>query len=372
MKRLAIVSTHPIQYHAPLFRMLAGSPETDVHVFYTKEEGQSRFDTEFQQDVVWDIPLTEGYAHSFIPCRTRGGRLALNRALASYRPDAILIFGWNPPGHLRCMRHFHGRIPIWFRGDSIIDSGMQGWKRPFRKAALSWVYRHVDRAFPVGRKNRDYYLWAGLAEDQLTLAPHSVDADFFTRDDTPRKEEALSIRSELGIGREDVVFLFAGKLNANKQPIELARAFSNLQSQSGSEAHLIFVGSGPLEARLKSEFGSHPRIHSVGFQNQSRMPIWYRVADILCLVSKSETWGLAINEALLCGCRIIASDTVGCVPDLVDRHPGCSVVDHQEDSRWTDAMARMIGQEYPKYSTAIPGLDSVHDAILNQLHREAA
>ena len=96
----------------------------------------------------------------------------------------------------------------------------------------------------MGQANKRYFLWCGLKEDQLTYAPHAVDNEFFMADDERRKKEALDIRRELGIDAEATVFLFAGKLEAKKQPIELAEAFASLNSQ----AHLIYVGSGALEA----------------------------------------------------------------------------------------------------------------------------
>ncbi len=69
-----------------------------------------------------------------------------------------------------------------------------------------------------------------------------------------RREEALQIRKDLGIDPVATVFLFAGKLEAKKQPLELAEAFASLQSQ----AHLIYVGSGMLEDELKERFDSNP------------------------------------------------------------------------------------------------------------------
>ena len=48
------------------------------------------------------------------------------------------------------------------------------------------------------------------------------------------------------------------------------------------------------------------------------MPGAYAVADALALPSATETWGLVVNEAMACGLPVAASDTVGCVPDLVD------------------------------------------------------
>jgi glycosyltransferase involved in cell wall biosynthesis len=53
------------------------------------------------------------------------------------------------------------------------------------------------------------------------------------------------------------------------------------------------------------------------FQNQSFMPVLYQACDLFCLPSKSETWGLSVNEAMACGKAILASDRVGCVPDLI-------------------------------------------------------
>ena len=134
-------------------------------------------------------------------------------------------------------------------------------------------------------------------------------------------------------------FSVCGKLEAKKQPIELAEAFASLKSQ----AHLIYVGSGMLEDALKERFDDHPNIHFVGFQNQSKMPIWYRVADVFCLPSRGpgETWGLAVNEALASGCGALVTDKVGCAEDLVAPQKWCAVVDAQDHANWPAAMLLM-------------------------------
>jgi glycosyltransferase involved in cell wall biosynthesis len=56
----------------------------------------------------------------------------------------------------------------------------------------------------------------------------------------------------------------------------------------------------------------------LGFRNQSELPAIYAAADVLVLPSdRQETWGLVINEAMAAGLPVIASDAVGCVPDLI-------------------------------------------------------
>jgi glycosyltransferase involved in cell wall biosynthesis len=336
MKRLAILSTHPIQYNAPLFRMLAQEKSIDLKVFYSKKTEQVRFDKDFGQEITWDVPLTDGYVHESFDANEKTGRTELMTAIESFNPNALLVYGWNFAGHLAAIRHFHGSLPVWFRGDSTLLDPLPFWKRTLRKISLNWVYRFVDRAFYVGQANKRYFLWCGLREDQLTYAPHAVDNAFFMADDEQRKKEALEIRGELGIDTEATVFLFAGKLESKKQPLELAEAFESIKAQ----AHLIYVGSGVLEEQLKQRFDSHPRIHFVGFQNQSKMPIWYRVADVFCLPSRGpgETWGLAVNEALACGCKVIVSDRVGCAEDLIYSQKHSAVVDAEAHSAWPATM----------------------------------
>ena len=120
MKRLAILSTHPIQYNAPLFRMLAQEESIDLKVFYSKKTEQVRFDKDFGQEVTWDVPLTEGYLHESFDAKEKTGRNQLMASIESFNPSALLVYGWNFDGHLAAMRHFHGSVPVWFRGDSTL------------------------------------------------------------------------------------------------------------------------------------------------------------------------------------------------------------------------------------------------------------
>lgn len=342
--RLAILSTHPIQYNAPLFRLLAAEDEIELKVFYSKKVEEVRFDPDFGQEVVWDIPLTDGYDYeSFAASNGADGHQML-KAMEGFEPDALLVYGWNFPGHLKAMRHFHRKVPVWFRGDSTLLDPKPLWKKWLRKIWLRWVYRHVDKAFYVGSANKKYFLWAGLTEQQLVYAPHAVDNDFFTRDDENRKRQAREIRSQLGISADACVFLFVGKLEPIKQPLELARAFrAMLATSKETIAHLIFVGTGVLSNQLKIENLACKNVHFVGFVNQSMMPIYYRLGNCLCLTSISETWGLAVNEFLAStGGALILSDRVGCAEDVLTLMRPTWVVHADNLSDLTNAMTQML------------------------------
>ena len=80
---------------------------------------------------------------------------------------------------------------------------------------------------------------------------------------------------------------------------------------------IIMVGNGPLETQLKYDTENDTRFIFIDFQNQQNMPVVYRMADVYLMPSKSETWGLGVNEAMACGRVILLSDKVGSAADLV-------------------------------------------------------
>ncbi len=331
--RLAIISTHPIQYYAPLFRKMTERGELSLHVFFEWQGAVEAptHDPGFGQEVQWDIPLLDGYSYTFVENTARDpgthhffGLInpGLIPKIRAWEPDAILIFGWNFWSHLRVLRHFHRRIPVFFRGDSTLLDERPGLRKILRRLFLRWVYRYVDVAFYVGQNSKAYFRKHGLREKQLAWAPHAVENERFSDPDGAYQQQAREWRQELAIPGEAVTFVFAGKLESKKDPLLLLDAFRSLDNRG---VHIVFAGSGPLEQQLKKRASGNERVHFLGFQNQSRMPIVYRLGDVYVLPSRGpgETWGLAVNEAMACGRPVVVSDRVGCAPDLVeDGHNG--------------------------------------------------
>ena len=339
MKKLAILSTHPIQYNAPLFRRMAAQEDWNVHVFFSRTLKQVSYDPDFQCEVAWDTPLTEGYVHSHVDATASSGVEELKRAIGTFRPNALLVYGWNFPGHRQVMRAFHGRVPIGFRGDSHLLNPAPFWRRWIRRSVLRKVYRHVDLAFSVGTANTAYFQWSGVPTSKIALAPHAVDNAYWHKDSDERQQAAGQWKAELGILETAPVIGFAGKLEPLKQVDRLIEAFKQVTS---SQAHLVIAGTGPDDAKLRHQAASHPRIHFVGFVNQSRMPIFYRMLSVFALPSSSETWGLSVNEALACGTRCVVSDHVGCGPDLF-RDPNLgAIVAWDRPTEWAPVLDNML------------------------------
>lgn len=326
MSKLAIITTHPIQYHSPWFTLLSKEKGIEVKVFYTWSQRESNFyDKDFGRDVKWDIPLLEGYEYEFVEniskhpdglhysgvdCPT------LNIIVENWGPSHVLVIGWNLKAHLSAMRYFKGKVPVWFKGDSTLLDETGNIKQLARRLVLTWVYRYVDKAFYVGSHNKAYFLKHGLSEPQLVYAPHAIENQRFFDSNGFYQTKADEIRFQLGIKKEDIVVLFCGKFERKKNPLLLIELFSQIDTQN---LHLVFIGGGALEEEMKKESQNNRFIHILPFYNQSEMPIAYRIADIFCLPSKGpgETWGLAVNEAMACSRAIIVSNKVGSGIDLV-------------------------------------------------------
>ncbi len=331
LTKLAVVSTHPIQYNAPWFKLLSQEKGIELKVFYTWSQTSDLVrDKTFGREIKWDIPLLEGYNYEFVKNISKKpgsnhfngiNNPSLIDKLKEFSPHTILVFGWSFKSHLKVLRHFQGKIPLWFRGDSTLIDEKAGIKTVLRRILLTWVYRHVDKILYVGEANKAYFLKHGIKETDMILAPHAIDNKRFNNDSQRDHYDikAIEWREKIGYKSTDILILFAGKFEEKKQPNFLAEAVLEANKKRKQKVHLLLVGNGPLENELKMKYKNEEHIKFIPFQNQSVMPIVYRLGDVLCLPSKGpgETWGLAVNESMASGRAVIVSDKVGCAADLV-------------------------------------------------------
>jgi glycosyltransferase involved in cell wall biosynthesis len=327
-KRLAIIVSHPIQYYAPLYQRLALREDILVKVFFTWHDGRTAVeDRGFKTSLEWDVPLTEGYEFELVPNVSPSPGThhffglrnpSLVERVVAWRPDIVHITGWAWFSHLIALRAFNKRgIPTLFRGDShLLHSCQRGPRWWIKRALLKRVFSWPTAFLVVGKANRAYYQAFGVGPVRLWQCPHSIDVIRFAEPANLLEEEATRWRQQLQIGRRDCVLLFAGKFERNKRPLELMRA---VQSVSETDLVLVMVGSGELDAEVKAVANADPkRFRLLSFQNQSVMPLVYRLGDLFVLPSSGETWGLAVNEAIACGRPVLLSDRVGCATDVLD------------------------------------------------------
>jgi len=306
---LAVIETHPIQYHAPVYRVLQQQFGVPVTAIYGSDFSVKGYrDKEFGVTFAWDTDLLGGYTSRFLS----ESSLSLAAHLREVAPAAVLVVGYSPRFHRDAFfQAWRGGYPILFRAETTDHarsrSSLKSWSRD---RALQWYYSRCARLLYIGEQSRAHYRRLGCAEEKLIFAPYCVDTTPFACDAASRQRLRAETRAQLGIPAEQRVALFVGKLSTRKGPDLLLQALP-----PGWAA--IFVGDGELRAELARQAGQRA-IHFVGFQNQTQLSRYYHAADVFALPSvASETWGLVVNEALHHGVPVVVSDAVGCAPDLV-------------------------------------------------------
>ena len=102
--------------------------------------------------------------------------------------------------------------------------------------------------------------------------------------------------------------------------------------------NLYLAGFGEQEDDLKAL--SKENIHFLGAVNNKELPAIYQKMDVFVLPSKSEPWGLVIEEALNNGLPVIVSDRVGCAEEIINDTNGI-VFKLDEPSALNAAIVRM-------------------------------
>lgn len=326
---LAIVTSHPIQYQAPLWRALAAAGVNFQVWFLTPHALQPSKDREFGRTFAWDLDLLAGYPHRFLAIRPawsldRFNGIRLQRdwktELREHGVTTLWVEGWRFRTLWSAVAAAHELgISVWLRGESH-DLAPETWtRRLFRRLALGWLFRRVDRFLCIGSANQRFYQQRGIREERLLAAPYCVDNGRFTamaHELAPRRDE---LRRKWHVAPDAFCVLFCGKLIPKKRPFDLVAAARLAPRPAGRPIHLLFAGDGELATELRGALaGPDAPAHTfAGFLNQSEIPTAFVAADCLVLPSDyGETWGLVANEALAAGRPVIVSDHCGCAEDL--------------------------------------------------------
>src|SRR5215831_11818354 len=140
---LAVIETHPIQYQAPVYRLLQTRLQIPVTVVYGSDFSIAGYhDREFGTTFAWDTDLLSGYTALFLSQVAQGGAPSvenistrgLGKALQQVAPQAILVVGYSPHFHqVAFYQAWRAGYPILFRGDATDHaqqrSPIKAWAR---------------------------------------------------------------------------------------------------------------------------------------------------------------------------------------------------------------------------------------------------
>ena len=350
-----VLETHPIQYHAPMYRLLQqqlGIPVTAVYGSDFSVVGYR--DPGFGTTFAWDTDLLSGYEVKFLSRVAAGsapvvGRIrprGLGRILSEAKPRAVLLVGYGPLFHqLAFLQVLRFGCPILLRCEAR-DRLKAG--RPASPWYQDWLlrrfYRRCAGILYIGQRAQEHFKRLGVEDAKLVFSPYGVDRTSFQWDEAARLRWRQAARAELGIEEGKTAILFSGKLLPAKGVELLVGAVKGFPPELRERMILLFMGSGESQQRLARSAAAPPaiQVRFLGFKNQTEMSRYYHAADLLGFPSRSETWGLVVNEALHHGLPCVVSDSVGCAPDLVEEGATGEIFETGSEGSLAAAIQRVL------------------------------
>ena len=200
-------------------------------------------------------------------------------------------------------------------------------------AVKTQLLRLADAAFVAGSNHRAFMRSLGLPADRIFDGYDIVDNAYFIRESDAARAKADEWRAKLALPRKYLLSL--GRLVAKKNLETVIQAYARLVAAGAHGGHaLVIVGSGsererlialarhyslPVrlspDERLASEQGGEVLLYP--FAQVETTPVFYALATAFILASRTDEWGLVVNEAMASGLPVVVSRSVGAAPDLV-------------------------------------------------------
>lgn len=228
--------------------------------------------------------------------------------IARHRPRALISIGWADRSYQRLLLAAHRhRLPLVIASDSRREDGL---RTPWGEWPKRLLLAGYSAALVAGRQSRAYLERLGFPADAVFQPWDVVDNQAWRPD-----ADIASLAQ-----RPAPHWICVSRFVAKKNHRTLLEAFGRYQ-RAGGRWGLLLIGEGPLEPALRAWIAALPRpaaVRLVPFQQFAALRRTYHAARGLILASRSDQWGLVVNEAMAAGLPVLVSRACGCAPDLID------------------------------------------------------
>lgn len=230
------------------------------------------------------------------------------RYVFQHRPDVVIVLGspYSLTGWALCLLGKVLGIPVllWTHGVLEEECGPRWWVR-------SVFYRLAHALVLYGDHAKSILLRKGFREDRLHVVYNSLDYNTQSRIDSEiSDDERASYRASLGVGRDERLVVFTGRLQAVKRLDLLIRSIRVLKTR-GKVVHAALVGHGAERERLAElaeQLNVAHLIHFLGESYDERYLGLVLGAGDLCVVPSGA--GLSVIHALTFGTPVLLHDNL--------------------------------------------------------------
>jgi len=255
--------------------------------------------------------------------------------LKRQNPDAVIIGGYASVGSWLALLfcRLHSRRLILWSGTTHASVRMRS---PLMRAARRVFVGAADAFVTYGTRASVFLVSLGARHESMFAGPNVGDVNYF-RDAVRRYRETADFAQRRAALRGPVI-LFVGQFIPRKGVEQFLRALSDVRER---EWTAYIVGDGPLRAHLESvrgELGLTGKVHFEPFREREELVTFYSLADIFVLPSLLEVGAIVVSEALASGLFVLASQSDGVAPDLIQPGRNGRIVDPSNPGAFSSAI----------------------------------
>lgn len=217
--------------------------------------------------------------------------LRLHRLIRQLSPDAVIIHGTGHPLQVIQLRMMLGPGVRIIRQSHEKDTPARYKKILYRLAGIC-----VDAFFFTSKQMGRPWVRQGFIAHENKIHEVMVGSSVFRCMDKRQARAALAIEGS-------IMYLWAGRLNDNKDPLTAIRAFHRFNlSCPGSVLYMIYQTEERLDEVREwidaCDAGDH--IYLIGKIPHEQMELWFNAADFFISSSHFEVYGAVVPEAMSC------------------------------------------------------------------------
>lgn len=318
----------PVYYHTGIYRELAKCEDLDFKVIYQDDKTiKPHYVEEFKTTIVHDMQMLGGYKHEFVGYHDQDKflfksvfcNIKILKKFILERPDVLILNGYTKISDwlLLLGAKFAGTAVI-MRGEATLKGNEKAlsFKSIFKTLILKLAMRFVSAVMYSCTGNKDYWLHYGASRTKLFPLSCAVDNSFYQQQHSELYNQRHILRQQLKIPKQHFVILCPARMTSRKRGKDLIIATRSARNRAN--VHLLFVGDGPEQENLRS-LATASLVNAVftGFEQHSRIPQYYSMADACAILSEYDPSPKTINEAMNFGLPIFTTDIVGTAKDLI-------------------------------------------------------
>lgn len=258
--------------------------------------------------------------------------------------------------------------------------GLSGMARKIFKFLEKLVCKNSTRIHAVSPMNMAFAVGEGLypaVKACVVGNGGTIGVDMTTYDIALKEQWRDAVREKYGIGKDDFVFGFAGRVSADKGCGELLSSFRAV-CEENARARLLIVG--PMEencgvdANLLSWAKGSDRVVLTGKIDNAYMKEYYAAMDVLVHPTYREGFGMVIQEAGALAVPTITTRIPG-ASEVMEEGVSCLLVSQKSTEDLTDAMHSLLtdGDQYDALSRgAYERTKALYDRPIMLIHQEKA